>query len=202
LKLSLSILSINDDIQKINEVDCSSTDYIHLDIMDGKFVSNTAEMHRNYKTPLDIHFMVCDVKSYIDRYKDLKPVYMTFHYEAVSNPMEMIDYIHSLGIKAGISISPETEVEKIIPYLPFVDLVLVMSVVPGCGGQLFIPNSVDKINTLYDLRRNNSYHYEIEVDGGINDETLPLIRNVDIAVIGSYITSVKKGYQRRVDKLL
>lgn len=200
MKLSLSILSINDDVKKIDEADCSSTDYIHLDIMDGEFVSNTAEMYRNYMKPLDIHFMVYDVKSYIDKYKDLNPVYMTFHYEAVSNPIEMIEYIHSLGIKAGISISPETEVDKIIPYLPFVDLVLVMSVVPGCGGQLFIPNSVDKINLLYDLRKNNLYHYEIEVDGGINNENLPLVKNVDIVVVGSYITK-KDNYEELIQKI-
>ena len=200
MKIAVSILSINDDIQKINEVESSSADYIHLDIMDGKFVSNIAEMYRDYTKLLDVHLMVSDVEEYINKYKDLNPVYITFHYEATQNIKEIIDYIHSFGIKVGLSISPETGVDKIIPYLPYIDLVLVMSVVPGEGGQLFIPSSVDKINELYDIRENNSYNYVIEVDGGINNETLKLVEKADIAVIGSYITK-KDNYEFVIQEL-
>lgn len=189
MKIAVSILNIKDDISRIIEVENSSTDYIHLDIMDGKFVSNTTEMNRIYRKPLDIHLMVYDVKSYIDSYKDLSPEYITFHYEAVDNPKEIIDYIHSVGSKAGISISPGTDVEMIDSYLPFIDLVLIMSVIPGKGGQKFIPNSINKINQLCEKRSKNLYNYQIEVDGGINRETLSLVKNVDIAVIGSYITN-------------
>jgi len=156
--------------------------------MDGKFVSNMTDMNRVYDKKLDVHLMVNDVKKYVDEYQKLNPEYITFHYEAVLDSNEMIDYIHSLGIKVGISICPDTEVEALLPYLKNIDLVLVMSVTPGYGGQEFMPISIDKINKLYDLRKENSYHYEIEVDGGINKETLPLVNNVDIAVIGSYIT--------------
>lgn len=189
MKISVSILNIRDDISKIKEVESSSADYIHLDIMDGKFVSNITDMNKYYNKPLDIHFMVYDVKSYIDTYKHLKPEYITFHYEAVNDPKDIINYIHSFGSKAGISISPDTEVEKIIPYLELVDLVLVMSVVPGKGGQTFIPICANKINQLYALREKNNYHYQIEVDGGINKDTLSFVKNVDIVVIGSYITN-------------
>lgn len=200
MKIAVSILSIKDDTQKIKEVEYSSADYMHLDIMDGKFVSNVAEMYREYIKPLDVHLMVSDVREYIDKYKDLNPVYITFHYEATTNIKEVIDYIHGFGIKTGISISPETEVDKIIPYLPYIDLVLVMSVVPGEGEQLFIPSSVDKINELYDIRNNYSYNYVIEVDGGINNETLKLVEKADIAVIGSYITK-KDNYECVIQEL-
>ena len=200
MKIAVSILGIKDNISKIKEVECSSADYIHLDIMDGKFVSSITDMNKDYNKKLDIHFMVYDVKSYIDAYKHLHPEYITFHFEAVDNPKEIIDYIHSLGSKAGISISPDTKVEKIIPYLNFVDLVLVMSVVPGKGGQTFIPNSINKINMLYDLRETCSYHYQIEIDGGINKDTLPLVKNIDIAVIGSYITN-STNYEETIMKI-
>lgn len=189
MKIAVSVLNIKDDISKIGQVENSSADYIHLDIMDGKFVSNKIDMDSIYNKVLDVHFMVYDVKEYIDKYKHMNPEYITFHYEAVNNHIEIIDYIKSLGIKVGLSISPETSVDEIIPYLKYVDLVLVMSVVPGKGGQTFIPNSIDKINYLYDLREKNSYNYKIEVDGGINKDTLKLVNKVDIAVIGSYITN-------------
>lgn len=200
MKLSISILNIKDDPCKIEEIECSSTDYIHLDIMDGKFVSNVTEMNKIYHKPLDIHLMVYDVKKYIDEYQKLRPEYITFHYEAVDNPKEIIDYIHSLHIKAGISISPDTEVKEIIPYLNMVDLVLVMSVTPGYGGQTFIANSVNKINELYELREKNIYHYQIEVDGGINNETILLVENVDMVVIGSYITN-SSNYEEVIKKI-
>lgn len=189
MKIAVSILNVKDDVSKIEQVEKSSADYIHLDIMDGEFVSNKVDMNYNYNKSLDIHFMVYDVMTYIDKYKHLNPEYITFHYEAVNNHIEIIDYIKSLGIKVGLSISPDTSVDEIMPYLKFVDLVLVMSVVPGRGGQTFIPNSIDKINYLYDLREKNSYDYKIEVDGGINKDTLKFVNKVDIAVIGSYITN-------------
>lgn len=200
MKLAVSILGIKDDIDKIRKIECSSADYIHLDIMDGKFVSNVAEMHRTYNKSLDVHLMVYDIKNYIDLYKDLNPKYITFHIEATEDPIYIINYIHSLGIKAGISISPGTSVDKIIPYLSLVDLVLVMSVVPGLGGQLFIPDSINKINSLYELRKVNSYNYLIEVDGGVNNENLGFLENVDIAVIGSYITN-RDNYEEVIQNL-
>ena len=189
MKIAVSILNIKDDVSKIEQVEKSSADYIHLDIMDGEFVSNKVDMNSIYNKSLDIHFMVYNVKEYIDKYKHLNPEYITFHYEAVNNHMEIINYIKSLGIKVGLSISPDTSVDEIMSYLKFVDLVLVMSVVPGKGGQAFIPDSVAKINYLYDLREKKSYNYKIEVDGGINKDTLESVNKVDIAVIGSYITN-------------
>jgi len=188
--ISISILNIKDDNDKIISMDNLNPEYIHIDIMDGKFVSNTSDMLDLpvLNSKRDVHLMVYDVKSYVDIYKKYNPEYITFHVEAISNIREMIDYIHSLGIKVGLSIKPNTGIDKIFPYLGIIDLVLVMSVEPGKGGQKFIPESEDKINELYTIREKYGYHYLIEVDGGVNIESKDNCKNADILVVGSYIT--------------
>ena len=188
--ISISILNICDNNNKIKEMDELSPDYIHIDIMDGLFVDNKVDMLNlpSIYSKKDIHLMVYDVKKYIDEYIKYEPEYITFHYEAVDNIIEIIDYIHSLGIKAGLSIKPNTDVYYIEKYLKLVDLVLVMSVEPGHGGQKFIPQSKNKIDELYKLREENNYKFAIEVDGGVNSEVKSLCENADIMVVGSYIT--------------
>ena len=188
--ISISILNIKDDNNMIEEIDRLGSDYIHIDIMDSKFVPNTSEMVNlpSLNTKRDIHLMVYDIKSYVDIYKKYNPEYITFHVEATDNIREMIDYIHSLGIKVGLSIKPGSSIDKIYPYLGIIDLALVMSVEPGAGGQKFIPSSEDKINELKDIREEYNYHYMIEVDGGVNVETKSQCKNADILVVGSYIT--------------
>lgn len=198
--IAVSILGIKDNLEKIHEVENSSAEYIHLDIMDGKFVSNETDMRRIYNKKLDVHLMVSDVKEYINKYKLLNPEYITFHYEAVDNPKEIINYIHSLNIKVGISISPNTNVDVLLPYLDSIELILIMSVIPGEGGQKFIESSKDKIDKLYDLRKNKSYNYIIEVDGGINNETINLVSNADMFVIGSYITK-SSNYEETIQNI-
>jgi ribulose-phosphate 3-epimerase len=188
--ISVSILNIKDDNSKIELIDSLGSDYIHIDIMDGEFVTNTSEMVNlpSLNTKRDIHLMVYDIKSYVDIYKKYNPEYITFHVEATNDIREMIDYIHSLGIKVGLSIKPGSSIDKIYPYLGIIDLALVMSVEPGAGGQKFIPTSEDKINELKDIREKYNYHYMIEVDGGVNIETKDSCKNADILVVGSYIT--------------
>ena len=188
--ISISILNIKDDNDKIISMDSLNPDYIHIDIMDGKFVSNVSDMINlpTLNSKRDVHLMVYDVKNYVDIYKKYNPEFITFHIEALDNIREMIDYIHSLNIKVGISIKPNTSIDSIIPYLGIIDLVLVMSVEPGKGGQKFIPESEDKINELYTIREKYGYHYLIEVDGGINIESKDNCKNADILVVGSYIT--------------
>lgn len=200
MKLSTSILGIKDDMKKINQIEETSTDYLHLDIMDGNFVSNKVDMYQAYNKKLDIHLMVKDIKAYVERYHTLNPEYITFHIEAIDNPKIMIDYIHSFGCKVGISLCPDTDVNTLIPCLQYVDLVLIMSVVPGSGGQAFLFNSVDKVNELYKLREENSYHYKIEVDGGLNRETIPLVSKADVLVVGSFITN-SDNYEQRVEEI-
>ena len=202
--LSVSILGIKEKIKKnIKKLDNLNIDFFHIDIMDGIFVENTTweykeikKIVKHRKTKKDIHLMVKDVKKYIDDFINLKPEIITFHYEATDNHIELIKYIKRHNIKAGISIKPNTEVEKIKELLNIVDLVLVMSVEPGKGGQKYIDNSTNKINELYNIRKENNYKYLIEVDGGINKETKEYAKNADILVVGSYITN--NNYEEKI----
>lgn len=205
--ISASFLSIKDNLKEnIKVLDNTTIDMLHVDIMDGVFVPNKTwniftikELLSDTKSRKDVHLMVCDVLKYIDDFKNINPDYITFHYEAIDNIYDTIMYIKSLNIKVGLSIKPNTSVNDILPYLPYLDLVLVMSVEPGLGGQIFIENSVNKINMLYDLREKNNYHYLIEVDGGINDKTYKLCNKADILVVGSFITN--GNYQEQIDKI-
>lgn len=207
MKISTSILSIKENLKEnIKKLAQSSTDYIHLDIMDGVFVpSKTWDFASAYdiiegiNKPLDIHLMVKDLDRYIEAFSSFHPIFLTFHYEATSNIKKYIAMIREKGIKVGISIKPDTDVEVLKPYLKDIDLVLVMSVIPGAGGQSFILNSVNKIQELSKLKKEESYDYIIEVDGGINAKTVSLVREagVDIVVSGSYITN-GDNYEERI----
>ena len=206
--ISTSILSIKDDLENsLKKLDLTSTDFMHVDVMDGIFVNNNSvaydvyeELLSNCNTPLDVHLMVSDVKKYIDLYRELKPVIITFHYEAVDNHRDVIDFIKSCGIKVGMSIKPNTKVDEIVDLLPYLDLVLVMSVEPGKGGQEFIYDSPVKINELDKIRKEKNYSYLIEVDGGVNDITSKLCINADILVVGSFITS-SDDYEEQIQKI-
>lgn len=202
--LSVSILGIKENVEEnIKKLDNLNIDYLHIDIMDGIFVQNKTwnykeinPLIKDTKTKKDIHLMVHDVKQYIDEFKIINPDIITFHYEATDTPLDLIKYIKNINIKVGISIKPDTEVNKIIPLLKEVDLVLVMSVEPGKGGQKFLENSINKINELYNIRKENNYHYLIEVDGGINNETKNKVQKADILVVGSYITN--NNYEEKI----
>lgn len=207
MDLSVSILSINEDIKnnvlKLSQCD---VDYLHVDIMDGLFVPNSTWSIDEVKDILpsnfeniDVHLMVYDLDKYISDFMSIKPKNITFHYEATDDVRKYIDILHKNNIKAGLSIKPGTDVSLIKPYLEDVDLVLVMSVEPGFGGQKFIPSSYDKINELYKLREENNYHYVIEVDGGVNNETINYCKKCDMVVVGSYIT--KNDYEESIDIL-
>lgn len=201
--ISISILGIKENKQKYyKELDNTNCDFIHIDIMDNKFVPNINEYTEDYifNKPTDIHLMVKDVNTYIDKYKYLKPDYITFHLEVEQDINYLINKIKDLNIKVGISIKPNTDLDMIKPYLKDIDLVLVMSVEPGFGGQKFIENSTNRINELYNIRKENNLNYIIEVDGGINDETITKCMNADLKVVGNYITS-KDDYQKYISIL-
>ncbi len=202
MKISASFLSIKDNLKEnINYLTKCDIDYLHLDIMDGIFVKNKTwdilEIKNliNYNKPLDVHLMVSDVYKYIDEYQELKPEFITFHYEVDLDIMEVINYIKKYNIKVGLAIKPNTKINEIIPYLPFIDLILVMSVEPGEGGQQFIIDSINKIKELKELKGD----FLIEIDGGINIDTVSLISDVDIAVVGSYITS--GNYEEKIKSI-
>ena len=207
MKIAASFLDIKEPkTEELNKLDSLDIDYLHLDVMDGIFVENKTytfeefyDITRLTTKPKDIHLMVSDVKKYIDEFSRFNPKFITFHYEAASEVSSVINYIKELGIGVGMSIKPSTEVSEISKYLPYLDLILVMSVEPGKGGQTFIEESVKKIEQLYKLREQENYHYQIEVDGGINDETIKKCNKADICVVGSYIT--KQDYSEALRKL-
>ena len=181
MKISASILDTKEKSQ-VDELNNTDVEYIHIDVMDNIFVPNTSKNYNEYhellvdnKKPLDIHLMVNDIYKYINKYQSMNPEFITFHYEATRKVEETINYIKSKNIKVGMSIKPNTELEDIYNYLDKLDLVLIMSVEPGFGGQTFISKSVEKINRLLELKKEKHYNYVIEVDGGINDETIKLI---------------------------
>lgn len=211
MKISASFLGIKNDIEnnlrRLNDCDI---DYIHLDVMDGVFVSNKTynatdvlNMLKYVDKPKDVHLMVSDIKKYIDDFLSVNPEFITVHYEAINEntdiSLSVINYIKNKGIKAGLAIKPNTDVDAILPLLPYLDLILVMSVEPGSGGQKFIAGSETKIDTLYRLKLKENYKYLIEVDGGINIDTIKLCHSADICVVGSYITS--GNYEERVNLL-
>lgn len=205
MKISGSFLKIQKDKEKVIELN-NVSDQIHYDIMDGKFVPNKTidfvemeEINKCITKPKDIHLMVYDIKKYVRDYSKLKPDYIIFHYEATKDINEIINYIKLLNIKAGIAINPDTNVNALNPYLDAIDLVLVMSVFPGKGGQTFI-NVKDKIDYLNDIRNKYNLKYVIEVDGGINNETIKQITKADIAVVGSYITD-SNDYNNQIKKV-
>ena len=203
--VSVSFLkNINGDKQTIIDIDKSIADYIHVDIMDGKFVEkknftyeDIKDYFLNINKPLDVHLMVEDSLSYIREFVKLKPKYLTFHIESKCNIEECIKYIHDHGIKAGIALNPETRVYNILPYLKDIDLVLVMGVHPGKGGQEFIKDMTKKINELKALK--TKYNYIINVDGGINGDTIKEI-NSDMVVSGFYVIS-QESYNERINEL-
>ena len=203
--ISASILSIKENIKENIEIlDKTSIDFLHLDIMDGKFVENKTwdiddikDLVGNTTKPKDVHLMVEDVKTYVDKFKILKPEFITFHVEVKEDISNLINYIKKEGIKVGISIKPNTKVDAILPYLHLIDLVLVMTVEPGRGGQEFMTSVIPKVEQLNNLKK--EYKFLIEVDGGINDKTISQVKS-DIYVVGSYITS-SNGYQKQVNNL-
>ena len=207
MKISATFLSSSNvpvDLRKLNETD---VDYIHVDVMDGKFVPNKTmpfrEMRNIYKYTdkrLDVHLMVDDPKKYIPLYAELNTEYITFHVEVMEHIEECLELIKSYGIKCGLALRPSTPVKSLVPYLPLLDLILVMSVEPGKGGQKFILSSQEKIEEVRALL--DSYHSKavINVDGGINNETKDKCQECDILTSGSYIIN-SESFQQRIDSL-
>ena len=181
---------------EVKKAENSGVDWIHYDVMDGVFVRNISFGEPVLKSispiinlPIDAHLMITDPIRYIDNYADLGVDGITFHYEAASDTQAVIDKIRSRGLKVGLSIKPATPVKNIIPYIHEVDMVLVMTVEPGFGGQVFLPKTLDKIREVRKYVDNRSLKVRIQVDGGINGATAELVKQAgaDVLVSGSYI---------------
>ena len=181
--------------EEIKEVE-SAVDYIHVDVMDGHFVPNITigplivdAIRPVTDLPLDVHLMIENPEHYIQAFVDAGADIITVHQEACPHLHRVVQQIKQAGVKAGVVINPATPVESIEYVLEDVDLVLVMTVNPGFGGQSFIPSGLNKIKQLFDLRSEHGYSYEIEVDGGVNQETAKqcIDAGADVLVAGSAI---------------
>lgn len=207
MKISASFLNSHNipmDLKKLNQTD---VDYIHVDIMDGKFVPNKtmpfSEMKNIYKYTdkrLDVHLMVDKPEKYIPLYAELNTEYITFHVEVMDKIEENLELIKSYGIKCGLSIKPSTPVKSLVPYLPLLDLILIMSVEPGRGGQSFIEETEKKIKEVRELIRVYQSKALVNVDGGIDDITKNNCQECDILTSGSYIIQ-SDNFQERIDSL-
>lgn len=196
MKVSGSILSSSISAKDaINIYNNTSIDYIHLDVMDGKFVDNKTWTISDIKKfsslarkSFDVHLMVSNPDKYVDELSMMDTSFITFHYEAVKKPLDIINHIKNNGIRCGIAINPETKVSDIFPLLKEVDLVLVMSVNPGASGQSFMDSILYKLEVLRKEINEKGYNCLVSVDGGINEESFPKVKdNIDIVVSASYL---------------
>ena len=211
MKIAPSILSADfgnlaDDVRKVSE---AGADLIHCDVMDGHFVPNMTmgpmileAVKKATNVPLDIHFMVEDIPFFIDMYKHLKPEFISFHIEEEKHINRVIQKIRDEGIRPSVVLNPATPVCLLEYIVADVDMVLLMSVNPGFGGQKFIPSVLDKIKELRELAEKRNPKLLIEVDGGVNDKNAPLLKEAgaDILVAGSFVFK-HKNYKEAIRSL-
>lgn len=191
--LGADITHLADECKRLEE---NNVDMLHFDVMDGCFVDNISfglpvlnALNKCTDIFMDVHLMICNPLKYIGEFVKAGSDMITFHVESDSNTEETISEIKKSGIRAGIAVKPATPVENIYRYLDMVDMVLIMTVEPGFGGQGFIPETLEKIKTLKEYITEKNINIDIQVDGGINDKTAVLVKEAgaNILVSGSYL---------------
>lgn len=206
---SLLSLDYTDSKTQIKRLEVAGAKWLHYDVMDGVFVENISfgpmilsQMNKITDLFMDVHLMIVKPEKYVDRFIEAGADQITFHVESFDSAEYGVQVVRETlkkGVKVGITARPHTAIEEILPYLKYVDLVLVMSVEPGFGGQEFMPISLERIERLVELRSLNQYEYLISVDGGINDETGRKAKKAgaDVLVAGSYVFSedIEKAIQ-------
>jgi len=202
IKLSASILSADFTIlgQEIKALEKEKIPYIHIDVMDGHFVPNISigipiieSLRKETDLVFDVHLMLTNPEEYIERFAKAGADIINFHIEAVENPKTLIDRIRKTGKKCAVTISPQTPAESLFGIIEYVDMVLIMSVYPGFGGQVFIPETFDKIKKVREYIKKNNLNVDIEVDGGVSQENIRdiIAAGVNVVVVGSAIFKSK-----------
>lgn len=201
--LACDFLHLEDEINRLNQTDC---EWLHLDVMDGNFVNNitfgyelVAKIRPLTTKIFDTHLMVDHPLKFISDFANAGSDYITFHIECLDDAQLVINEIKKHHIKVGIAIKPNTPINDLIPFINDVDLVLVMSVEPGFGGQEFLCETTDKISEIKKLKSSCRHNFLISVDGGINNSTKQYTNDADVLVAGSYIFS--GDYQQRIESL-
>lgn len=207
---SLLAADFNHLAEEVKKVEELGVQWLHLDIMDGHFVPNISfgpdvikALRPNSKLVFDVHLMIEKVETYFQKYIDAGADYLTFHFEATKDIASLIKKIKATGTKVGISLKPATPASILKPYLKDLDLILVMTVEPGFGGQSFMSDMVPKIKELKDLKEQNNYNYLISVDGGINGDTGKIVSETgaDVVVAGTYLFK-SPDIKERIEALL
>lgn len=216
VEISTSILSTKKgkESETFFALEKAQTDYFHIDVMDGEFVENdtydkmmeyASYIKRISSMPLDVHLMVKDVKKAINDFLSVEPNIITFHLEACKDKeevMQMISYIKENNCKVGISVKPDTKIEEIYEFLPYIHLVLIMTVEPGKGGQTLLTDMIEKISKLKKHIEENNIEIDIEADGGINLKTAPQVKKAgaNLLVAGTAIL-MANDYKVIIDEL-
>ncbi len=192
----------------------NGAEYIHIDIMDGVFVPNISFgfpvidcLRPLCDKVFDVHLMIDKPERYVEKFVNSGADIITFHIESTNKPFEIIKKVHSFGKRVGLSIKPNTTVESIAEFLPYIDMVLVMTVEPGFGGQKFMPEMLNKVEKLKAIKQQNSYHFDIEADGGITLENIDLLKKagVNVFVAGSSVFAKEKiaeNTRKFIDKII
>ncbi len=208
IQISPSILSgdfsqLGNEIKKLEK---AGADMIHVDVMDGHFVPNLTigppvikSLRKHSNLPFDVHLMISPVHKYIKNFADAGADIITFHPEATESIGESIDLVKRLNKKVGLSLNPKTQINIIEKFLNKIDLVLIMSVHPGFGGQKFMPEVVEKIKNLYLIKKNKKLNFDIEVDGGINFDNSKIVKNAGANILVSG-TTIFKDNQGNIKK--